>query len=229
VVITLIAVVAALLLPALGRGKALARRIKCFSNLRQLGLAAQMYWDENNGNAFRYRGVATNGGDIYWFGWLSRGSEGKRAFDPSCGALFPYLGGRGVEVCPALDYSLQQFKLKASGAAYGYGYNLCLSGPLDQPPVSINKIDHPTETVVFADAAQINTFQPPASLDRPMLEEFYYVTTNEPTAHFRHAQKASAVFCDGHVDREKPVPTSIDKRLGGQLIGRIRDEVLVIH
>ena len=57
----------------------------------------------------------------------------------------------------------------------------------------------------------------------------YTLTTNEPAAHFRHAQKASAVFCDGHVDREKPVPTSIDKRLGGQLIGRIRDEVLVIH
>src|SRR5947199_7005214 len=187
VVVASIAILAALLLPMLIKGKTSARQIKCLSNLRQLELAAQMYWDENNGNAFRYRGVATNGGDIYWFGWLARGSEGKRAFDPSCGALFPYLGGRGVEVCPALDYSLQQFKLKASGAAYGYGYNLCLSGPLDQPPVSINKIDHPTETVVFADAAQINTFQPPASLDRPMLEEFYYVTTNEPTAHFRHA------------------------------------------
>jgi len=91
VVIAILAVLAALLLPALGRGKASARQIKCLSNLRQLELAAQMYWDENNGSAFRYRGVATNGGDIYWFGWLARGSEGKRAFDPSCGALFPYL------------------------------------------------------------------------------------------------------------------------------------------
>jgi prepilin-type processing-associated H-X9-DG protein len=38
-----------------------------------------------------------------------------------------------------------------------------------------------------------------------MLEEFYYVSTNrnEATAHFRHAQKASVVFCDGHVAMEK--------------------------
>ena len=51
---------------------------------------------------------------------MARGREGKRAFDPTFGALFPYLGGRGVEICPALNYALREFKLKASGAGYGY-------------------------------------------------------------------------------------------------------------
>ena len=81
VVLAIIAVLAALLLPAMNKSKASAQRIKCFSNLRQAGLAAQMYWDENGGHAFRYRGLATNGGDIFWFGWLARGSEGTRAFE----------------------------------------------------------------------------------------------------------------------------------------------------
>ena len=227
-VIAVVALLAGLVLPALGRSKVSAQRIRCFANLRQLGLAAQMYWDENNGNAFRFRGVATNGGDLYWFGWLARGREGKRAFDPTFGALFPYLGGRGVEICPALNYSLREFKLKASGAGYGYGYALCLSAPIDQPPVKVGKIARPTETAVFADAAQVNTFQAPASPDHPMLEEFYFVSTNEATAHFRHSQRASVAFCDGHVAPERPVEGSLDGRLSRQFVGRLRPEILAV-
>src|SRR5262245_43836869 len=79
VVLAVIGILAAMLLPALARGKASARRVVCVNNLRQLGLAAQMYWDDNGGNAFRYRGVSTNGGDVFWFGWLARGSDGTRA------------------------------------------------------------------------------------------------------------------------------------------------------
>ena len=230
VVIAIIAVLAALLLPALSKGTSSAQRIKCVSNLRQLGLAAQMYWDDNGGHAFRYRGVATNGGDLYWFGWLARGSEGARAFDPTAGALVPYLSGRGVEICPALNYALQQFKRKATGASYGYGYNLYLSAPADQPPGSISKIARPTETAVLADAAQVNTWQPPASAANPLLEEWYYVDDNavQPNAHFRHAHQAGVVFCDGHVALEKPVENSFDRRLPSQFVGRLRSEILVV-
>ena len=127
VVIAVIAVLAALLLPTLSRSKASAYRIKCVSNLRQLGLAAHMYWDDNNGNFFRYGGTLTNGGQLYWFGWIGSGAEGERTFDATQGALYPYLRGRGVELCPAFNYFMSQLKLKASGATYGYGYNLYLS------------------------------------------------------------------------------------------------------
>jgi hypothetical protein len=54
----------------------------------------------------------------------------------------------------------------------------------------------PTETALFADAAQVNDFQYPASRTNPMLEEWYYLDnpTNYPSAsyyphgHFRHSQ-----------------------------------------
>ena len=53
VVIAVIAILAAILLPTLGQAKLSARRITCVNNLRQLGLAAQMYWDDHDGDAFR--------------------------------------------------------------------------------------------------------------------------------------------------------------------------------
>jgi prepilin-type N-terminal cleavage/methylation domain-containing protein/prepilin-type processing-associated H-X9-DG protein len=228
VVIAIIAILAALLLPTLSRSKATAQRIKCVSNLHQLGLAGQLYWDDNAGACFRYGPVATNGGQLYWFGWIGPGAEGQRPFDATTGALFPYLQGRGVELCPSLNYALGQFKLKASGAAYGYGYNLHLSVPFNRPPFKVAQLLRPTDTALLADAAQVNTFQPPASKSNPMLEEFYYVSTNrnEATAHFRHAQKASVVFCDGHVVMEKMEAGSLDQNLPGQFIGRLRTEVL---
>ena len=138
------------------------------------------------------------------------------------------LGKGGVEVCPSLNYALEQVKLKATGAAYGYGYNLCLSGPLHEPPVNINKLMRPADTTLFADAGQVNTFQPPASAEKPLLEEFYYVTTNEATVHFRHSKLANVSFCDGHVAPEKPLPGSLDTRLPNQMIGRLRPEILTI-
>ena len=153
VVIAVIAILAAILLPTLGRAKLSARRITCVNNLRQLGLAAQMYWDDHDGDAFRYITGATNGGTVYWFGWIEPwvpGNEGQRAFDASMGALYPYLGGRGVEVCPSLNYNSHLFKLKATGAAYGYGYNLYLSAPATQPAVKINRVTRPADIALFA-------------------------------------------------------------------------------
>jgi prepilin-type N-terminal cleavage/methylation domain-containing protein/prepilin-type processing-associated H-X9-DG protein len=229
VVVAIIAILAALLLPTLARSKDSAKRIQCASNLRQLGLAAQMYWDDNGGSCFRYKGTNLVG-QLLWCGWLSEGAEGERSFDATQGALYPYLRGRGVELCPALKYFLAQFKLRATSVAYGYGYNWYLSAPPGKPLMNTSRIKRPTDTALFADTAQINDFLPPASPANPMLEEFYYMDTNTfyPNGHFRHAQKANVIFCDGHVASEKPVPGSIDQRLPDQFVGRLRSEILVL-
>ena len=173
----------------------------------------------------------TNGGQLFWFGWLGPGAEGERPFDPHTGALWPYLEGRGVELCPSLNYALGQLKLKAKGAAYGYGYNKNLSpANANQPPIKISKVTRPSDIVLLADSAQINDFQAPASAENPMLEEWYYVdgTISYPNGHFRHAQKANVVFCDGHVTTEKMVEGSLDQKMPSQFVGRFRTEILSI-
>ena len=230
VTIAIIAILASLLLPALTRSKVSAQSVRCVNNLHQLSIAAQLYWDDNNGNTFPYHTSFTNNGDIYWFGWIATGDETTRAFDAHYGALYPYLAGRGVELCPALNYSADHFKLKAEGATYGYGYNLKLSPP-NKPPLNIRKLSRLSGLALLADAAQINTWQAPASPDNPMLEEWYYVDDNatgqQPNGHFRHNQRANVLFCDGHVGREQMVPGSLDNRLPAMMVGDLRHEIIL--
>jgi prepilin-type processing-associated H-X9-DG protein len=229
-VIAIIAILAALLLPALGRSKLSAQRVKCVSNLHQLGLATHMYWDDNAGRSFQYGGFPTNGGQLYWFGWMGPGAEGSREFDATQGALYPYLRGRGVELCPSFDYLSSAVKLKAAGASYGYGCNKYLATDPPLPPVTISRVLRPAACALLGDAAQVNTWQAPATPVNPMLEEWYYVSdsTNQPNGHFRHSHKADVVFCDGHVAGEPFVPGSIDPRLPAQWVGRLRTEILVL-
>jgi prepilin-type N-terminal cleavage/methylation domain-containing protein/prepilin-type processing-associated H-X9-DG protein len=228
VTMAVVGLLAALLLPSLVRSQSTAQRIRCVSNLRQLGLAVHLYWDDNNGNCFRYGGVSTNGGQLYWFGWIGPGPEGERIFDPSPGALYPYLRGRGVELCPAFNYFLPQVKMKATGATYGYGYNLALSASMLQAPLNVVRLKDPSGTALLADAAQVNTWQAPASKTNPMLEEWYYIdnSTNQPNGHFRHQQRANAGFCDGHVGLEKPVSGTLDGRMPAAFVGLFRREIL---
>lgn len=225
----ILGLLASLLVAALAGAREKARRVQCVSSVRQLGLACSLYWDDHEGRAFRYRQGPFRGGVTYWFGWIEDGPEGARRFDPTQGALHPYLESRKVAICPSLQYALRSFKLKASGPAHGYGYNLNLSTPTGLDPIRVASALRPSDLATFADAAQVNTFQPPASPDHPMLEEFYYVHPGEATAHFRHSARANAVFSDGHVGPESMEAGSIDLRLPSARVGRLRSEILLLR
>jgi len=81
VVIAIIAILASMLLPALGRAKAKAIEAQCISNLRQLGTALHMYSDENKE-------------------WFPLETNPNNPHLGLCQALEPYVRERAVFYCP---------------------------------------------------------------------------------------------------------------------------------
>src|SRR5690349_19915450 len=63
VVIAIIAIISAMLLPALARAKAKAQQTKCLSNQRQIGLAFAMYANDNTEFYPRHPDWASTGGN----------------------------------------------------------------------------------------------------------------------------------------------------------------------
>lgn len=99
-VISIIAILAALLLPALSQGKTRAFRVQCLNNLREMGLAFHSFMHDHNG-AFPM-GVSTNSGGSLEYtqsGYLMDGAFyfGYRHFLPLAGDL----SSPRLLVCPA--------------------------------------------------------------------------------------------------------------------------------
>jgi len=235
VVSAVIAVLAALLLPALSRAKSRAQSATCISNLHQLGVATQLYWGDNADKCFRWvTSGLTNNGKSYWFGWIENGAEETRQFDLSYGVLHPYLKGSDVRLCATLYAASSKLKLKGNNVIFSYGYNYNLSASATAPPISANRIRNHSQLVLYADAAQANDFQAPATPDNPLLEEWYYLETATNYAsnyyyahgHFRHGRKANAAFADGHVALEQMTPGSLDRRMPEQNLGQLAPEIL---
>jgi prepilin-type N-terminal cleavage/methylation domain-containing protein/prepilin-type processing-associated H-X9-DG protein len=89
VVIAVIAILAALLLPALSAAKQRAWTTSCNSNLHQIGLAMRMFADENGGL------YPESGGDIYW-GAIDSGTQ-KASWSEQ---IIAYAGNTNVFHCP---------------------------------------------------------------------------------------------------------------------------------
>lgn len=223
-VIVIISVLAVVSFAGLGFLKDIAQKTKCGSNLRVLGIAHTMYMNENNGTFVPFA-RNTREGKVWYFGLESESAaaEGERLLNQESGPLAPYLEeAGGIEVCGSFNYGSAVWKPKFKGASWGYGYNWRLGGgPSGRNVKHITDLDSPSKIIVFGDCAQANTFQPPASPDNPMLEEFYIINETFRTIHFRHGRKANILFADGHVEAMLMEPGTEDLRLKSERLGRV--------
>jgi len=209
---------------AISKVKSGAGRISCASNLRNLGVAVQLHCADQNGMFPPYL-QRTAQGSVWYFGlettqWTD--GETQRDLDLSAGPLSPYLAEiGGIERCPAFNYGSASWKPKYKTPSWGYGYNWRLGGGFGGEPMHNHQIDRASNVILFGDCAQINTFQPPASPDNPLMEEFYIINETYKTVHFRHGGLANMVFVDGRVEAFRPDPGTLDERLPGAKLGRI--------
>ncbi len=230
VVIGIIAVLAAILLPALGRARQQALSVQCISNLRQLYLANTMYASEHQGHYVPAAPdiYATNGGLTRWHGARERADD---EFDPDKGLLAEYLPDKRVKACPVFtEYmSKNQAPNAFESGTGGYGYNMAYIGstrfrandypmdtktyttPASKSATRDSEVGNPSETIMFADSAlaqdgyiiEYGFLEPPyyPSSDNPTGNEDWGLTS--PSLHFRHNGRINVIWCDGHVTSEK--------------------------
>ena len=203
VVVVILSVLLALLLPVLSKVKVSSAKVVSAQSLHELMLGGLLYLKDNNNTFWPYEQF-TPQGTQWWFGfetWQSMGmAEGQRTCDYSQGPLGPYMmTAGGIKTDPAfLQYS-PRLKPKYQDGNYGYGYNTVLAADSTGKPHNSMQVTSPTQMVVFATCAQVNTFESPASSDNPMIEEFYMINDTQATTHFRHGRNALAAFLDGSV------------------------------
>lgn len=219
VVISIIAVLLALLLPALSMARSQGRMAVCKSNIRQLVLANGGYAFENN-NYYVPAAEdinANNGGLRRWHG--SRASINE-SFNPLKGPLVKYLSDGKVKECSEKKVFFQSNKWDGSfeKGCGGYGYNMSYIGSRFghagadwrnsyKMTAKTTDIQRAAETIMFSDCSLLQNgnlieysfTEPPYSLYNGQIMTY---SLNQPSIHFRHRAKADIAWADGHVSSE---------------------------
>jgi len=192
VVIALIAILAALLLPTLGRAKQKAQAVQCANNLRQMATAVNMYasdadeklpsvWDSSVGGG-------ADSGSNGWMYFLNVG--GPTRFDPTRGTLFKYTSNERTFECPTdradsgASYSINGL-LSTSTTIAGFHEGKAEAG-----------LKAPSSTLLFLEEAAPNSAHGDSTND-----SYHDPRNDRVTA--RHGGTANFAFCDGHVSRFK--------------------------
>jgi prepilin-type N-terminal cleavage/methylation domain-containing protein/prepilin-type processing-associated H-X9-DG protein len=203
VVIAIIAILAAILFPVFARAREAARRSSCASNLRQIGLATQMYVQDYDG---AYPLHITSGGvGYFWFGTVR-----SNVVDRTQGMLYPYTKNGQIYLCPSFT-GRPRYNGVATG---GYGYNyVYLCRNFGAQPVFEAEITRPADCIAFGDAATYATYLNPPGLYES-LSIFPPSSTlpfgDFPVSQFRHNEGTNVVFADGHVKSLRPVRRATD-------------------
>ena len=134
VVIAIIAILASLLLPALGKAKTKAQGIKCLSNLKQLQLAWHLYADDNNDritSSGYTRPVEATSWVDGWLDFMGSNTDNTNTVilkDPVKSKFAKYLQAVDIYRCPA-DTSTVLIGGKRHARVRSMGMNQALGGP----------------------------------------------------------------------------------------------------
>ena len=221
VVIAIIAILAGMLLPALGKAKKIAQKAVCTSNLRQLGVTAQQYAEEYNGYFVASTGSIVNMGGIYTYRGDEQATNGERnGLKERLGAFNPTAGVPEIAICPlgnAVTAGPVTEK-KYSGAfvnpQFSYSFNAWLVRGSKWNNPNMNRLEsvrNPASRMLAADIGYTVNGIPHQTFPNGVLACVGLTTRNGHA--YRHENKAGIVMCDGHVEfrEQKDVPVSDNK------------------
>lgn len=224
VVIAIISLLLSIMMPALAHVKNKGRAIVCQSNLKQIGLAFMLYSNDYNDYAIPSCDVATQ---TYWWGQkLADGVDHKAGF------IWTYVGSdlkkNGVYECPAQKFGSYMLQAKPPGepddpkwitSTYGYnGYYLtpAMSGwsqISDRPWQRISSISGSDKVIAYADSMLDwdTTGNSPMLQNVSLLDPPYLLSSDgmswekniSPTTSFRHNERTSISFVDGHIEAKR--------------------------
>jgi prepilin-type N-terminal cleavage/methylation domain-containing protein len=203
VVIAIIAILAGLLLPALSRAKAAGQCAVCKSNLRQIGIALNLYTSEFQKYPLAAVNETVPGGTVVslWDGKL----------------LALVASNRDVFVCPSYKSApkwTNNVRQPKPNSSYGYntvgtgrypagGSSLGLDGGSDTMNLSQAKCLLETQVKAPSDMIAIADAQPkPGGADQD-LDDLLPVNLIAEMTTPRHNNCANVVFCDDHVEYGK--------------------------
>ncbi len=192
VVIAIIAILAALIFPALGRAKARSKTVVCLNNLREIGLAFVMYVHEEQGYPQHNTQKAADP-------WADQFSDTMR-------------GVRKIYVCPAHPQAL---KISTETGfdnivAFSYGYNvwgcsvdddLGLDRAWPLPPIRESQVVVPSDMIAFGDSSDLGDYSLSFIIPTYGFDDGDHVESYGPSK--RHNNGANMVFCDGHAEYGK--------------------------
>jgi prepilin-type N-terminal cleavage/methylation domain-containing protein/prepilin-type processing-associated H-X9-DG protein len=220
VVISVVALLLAILMPALAAARSGAEGLVCRSNLRQLLTASASYATEYGG--FYVPAASDMWDNAGLHRWHGRRDGIDEPFDPLRGPLAGYLSDRQVKECPAnvKFVTEEDWNTNFERGCGGYGYNMTYIGSrLWERTVDsleafrdaysrttrATEISTPCDTLMFADTAmcvdglsliEYSFAEPPFTVyDGQPVTSFHM----SPSLHFRHRSRTNVGWADGHV------------------------------